>query len=129
MRVKELIEELKKCDQNSLVTCGRNSVWFVNEIPWYWDGLAINDHNTIGNFSFLTDGNKVNLELWNEDTWFESNCLTYNREKQYIVPKWSEVEKKMDLDHYYVQRQKDRIINRMIDVWFDWLICCDFRIK
>lgn len=128
MRVKELIEELEKCDPDALVVANGQTSWFVEQLPWYYDGCCINDKcmrrhpkGEYDKLTYYTDGPKVKIHTFDIETWFEFYCL----EKVagiLCVPKFSEVLKKFDDSHYYVQRHKDRYRKYLLDVWFEWYI-------
>lgn len=71
MKVQELINELKKCDQDSEVVVGGVPIYFIQELPGYYDGSyceLIQDEKkkpyyNIDGMKFTRAGKKVSLTL------------------------------------------------------------------
>lgn len=74
MKVKALIEELLKCDQEAEVNIDGNGIHFVNPLPGYYDGYyeqpTKSDGVHIDGIHFTRAGNKVILESFELDSAF-----------------------------------------------------------
>ncbi len=79
MKVKELIAELQKCDQEAVVNCGGDPIWFVDQAPGAYDGyyceLIVDGHPV--KFQFRRDGRKVILRTLSAERYIE-NVLEFN---------------------------------------------------
>lgn len=68
MKVKQLIEELLKCDPEATINTNDDPIHFVNPLPGYYDGCyeehIKNDKGHIEGFRYRRDGNKVILESY-----------------------------------------------------------------
>lgn len=59
-----MIDELKKCDPDSVVCAGFDPIFFVEVLEPYWDGYVGEVRD--GKWIYNTDKNKVVLHLWDE---------------------------------------------------------------
>jgi len=109
MKVKELIEELQKCSQDAVVSCGNNPVFFVEEKVYYWDGynaeVKWDDNEKHKKWIYNTTNNKVCIYDWDPNEFlFDHMGLIYHCEKR--IPTWEEclklVENVPESSHEYV---------------------------
>ncbi len=70
MKVKELIKELEAMDQDADVVVGNVPIYFVEQLPYYYDGRmgrliqdkTISGYNIVG-YTWPNDSPKVSLQL------------------------------------------------------------------
>lgn len=85
MKVKELIEELKKYDPEAVVCAGFDPIQAIEQLPSYWDGYVAEVKNN--KWIYNTGKNKVVIHLWNEEEFLETYFFKKDENDNWIIPK------------------------------------------
>ena len=66
MKVKDLIKELKECDQDAVVCVEGQAIWYVDQLPGYYDGCydeVVEDDDGSETLIVRDDGTKVVIKI------------------------------------------------------------------
>ncbi len=91
MRVKELIEELSKCDPDAVVNPGFRPIWSVEQMEFFYDGVCAEVKD--GKWIYNTENRKVILHLWNKFEFIDGRFRKEDRHGKYIIPKFEDIKK------------------------------------
>jgi hypothetical protein len=104
LKVKELIEELKRCNPESVIKCGGSPIRDIEQLEYYWDGYAATVKND--KWIYNTTNNKVVIHLWEMSDFIEI-FIKRSNDGTYTLPIFEEFLK--NIENFPENRKDDYI--------------------